>query len=78
MTPTLDSQHKPLPMIHDAQDRVIHNYDTLGVIIGSFNNRYRVYLEEITCSTPCSKIKRWKNKLRGAYIVKIKTPHLLL
>ena len=33
--PTLDSQHTPLPTIHDVPVGVIWDHDTLGMIIGS-------------------------------------------
>ena len=72
MPPTLDSQHTPFPMIHDVTVRVICDYYILGMIIGSFPDRYRVYLKYIIPRTSCSKIKGWKNKSRGDYIVQIK------
>ena len=75
---TLDSQHTPFTTIHDVLSGVICDYDTLGMILGSFPNIYRVYLNYITTRTSCSKIKFWKKKFRWAYIRKIKIPHLLL
>ena len=69
---TLYYQHTPLPTIHDVPVRVLCYYDILGMIIGSFPDRYRVYLKYIIPRTSCSKIKGWKNKSRGDYIVQIK------
>ena len=68
---TLYYQHTPLPTIHDVPVRVLCYYDILGMIIGSFPDRYRVYLKGIITRTSCSKIKGWENKFRGAYILQI-------
>ena len=78
MPPTLDSQHTSLTMIHDVPVRVLCDDETLGMIIGSLPDRYRVHLKDTIPITSCSRIKGCKNKLRGVYIVQIKTPHLLL
>ena len=69
--PTLDSQHTPLPIIHDVPVRVLCDHDNLRIIFGSLSDRDRVYLRETIPITSCYKIKGWKNKFRGAYIVQI-------
>ena len=78
VTPTLESQHTPFPMIHGVPVRVLCNHDTLGVNLGSCSDGCRVCLKYIITRTDCSKIKGWKNKFRGAYIFQIKIPQLLL
>ena len=66
-------------MIHYVLVGVICDHDTVGMILGFFTDRDRVYLKYIITRTSCSKIKGWKNKFRGAYIVKIKnTPVVTL
>ena len=74
MLPNLDYRQTTLYMIHDVPVRVLCDQYTLGMIIGSFSDRYRVYLKYIIPRTSYSKIKDWKDKFRGAYIVQIKNP----
>ena len=45
MPKTLDSQHTPLPMINDVPVRVLCDHETLGMIVGYFPDKYRVYLK---------------------------------
>ena len=65
MPQTLDSQHTPLPMIHDVTVGEICDHDTLGMIIGSYPDRYRVDLKDIIPIKYCSRIKVCKKKFRG-------------
>ena len=69
--PTLDSQQTPLPMINDVPFRIVFEHDTLGVILGYFPYRYRIYVKDIIPRISCSKIKVWENKLNGVCIVQI-------
>ena len=73
--PTLDSQQIPLPMINDVPFRIVFEHDTLGVILGYFPYRYRIYVKDIIPRISCSKIKIWKNKFRsGVHCKNIKYP----
>ena len=55
--PNIDSQHAPFTIIHDVSLRVMCYHDNLGVILGSYSDRDRVYLKYVILRTSCSKIK---------------------
>ena len=71
---TLDSQHTPIPMIHDVTFRVLCGHDTSWKIICSCPDIDRVYLKDIIPRTSCYKIKGWKINLGGLYCTNIKYP----
>ena len=57
MPPTLDSQHTPFSMMHDATFGVIYEHDTTGMILGSHTYKDVVYLKFRTPRTCFSNIK---------------------
>ena len=57
---------------------LICDREKLGITIGYFPDRDNVYLKYTITRTSCYKIKGCKNKIKGDYIVQIKTPQLLL
>ena len=57
MPSTLESQHTPLPIIHDVTARVLHDHYNLVIILGSCPDRDRVYLKDTIHRTSCYKIK---------------------
>ena len=68
--PNLDYQHTPFPIINDLPVRVLCYHDTLGIIIGSFPDRDRVYIKYIIPRTYCSKIKGLEIYLGGIILYK--------